>query len=245
VPRYFFGIRTGLGTVFFSLCFSLFRIPQEFDMRTKMILGAAAAALFVSGCANMSDTQRRTATGAGIGALAGAVIGTATGGSTGTGAVIGAGVGALGTYIWSQNMEKQKREMEQATQGTGIGVTQTTDNQLKLDIPSDISFDTGRSDIKGNFAPVLDRFAASLRDNQNTDLRIVGHTDNTGSDAVNNPLSVERAVSTRNYLTARGVSGARIHVEGQGAYQPIASNASPAGRAQNRRVEIFVGERAR
>lgn len=214
-------------------------------MRTKMILGVAATALFISGCANMNDTQRRTATGAGIGALAGAVIGTATGGSTGTGAVLGAAVGGIGTYIWSQNMEKQKREMEQATQGTGINVSQTADNQLKLDIPSDISFDTGRSDVKGNFAPILDRFASSLRDNQNTAVRIVGHTDNTGSDAVNNPLSVERAVSTRNYLTMHGVSGQRIQVDGQGSYQPIASNATPAGRAQNRRVEIFVGEQQR
>ena len=192
-------------------------------MRKHLILGTALTALFISGCANMSDTQRRTATGAGVGALAGAVISSATGGSAGTGAVIGAGVGALGTYVWSQNM----------------------DNQLKLDIPSDISFDVGRSDVKGNFAPVLDRFAASLRANQSTDVRIVGHTDNTGSDAINNPLSVDRANSTRNYLTARGVSGARIQTEGQGSYQPIASNNTAEGRSRNRRVEIFVGERPR
>ena len=214
-------------------------------MRKHLILGTAITALFISGCANMSDTQRRTATGAGVGALAGAVISSATGGSAGTGAVIGAGVGALGTYVWSQNMERQKREMEQATQGTGVSVSQTQDNQLKLDIPSDISFDVGRSDIKGNFAPVLDRFAASLRANQSTDVRIVGHTDNTGSDAINNPLSVDRANSTRNYLTARGVSGARIQTQGQGSYQPIASNNTAEGRSRNRRVEIFVGERPR
>ena len=216
-------------------------------MRKHLVLGAAAAALLIAGCAdmNMTDTQRRTATGAGVGALAGAVLSSATGGKAGTGAIAGAAVGGLGTYIWSQNMEKQKREMQQATQGTGIGVTQTADNQLKLDIPSDISFDTGRSDIKGNFAPVLDRFAASLRDNQNTDLRIVGHTDNTGSDAINNPLSVDRANSTRNYLTSRGVSGSRIQVEGHGSYQPIASNNTADGRSRNRRVEIFVGERPR
>ncbi|MDD2712791.1 MAG: OmpA family protein [Simplicispira sp.] len=218
-------------------------------MRKQIILASAMTAFFISGCAdmnmNMSDTQRRTATGAGVGALAGAVLSSATGGKAGTGALAGAAVGGLGTYIWSQNMERQKREMEQATQGTGVGVSQTADNQLKLDIPSDISFDTGRSDIKGNFAPVLDRFAAGLRDNQNTDVRIVGHTDNTGSDAVNNPLSVERANSTRNYLTARGVSGTRIRVEGQGSYQPIASNATADGRSRNRRVEIFVGERPR
>lgn len=215
-------------------------------MRTHIqLLGAAAAIVLVTGCANMDDTQRRTATGAGIGALAGAVIGSATGGNAGTGAVVGAGVGALGTYIWSQNMERQKREMEQATQGTGIAVTQTADNQLKLNIPSDISFAVGRSDIQPNFAPVLDQFAAGLRNNPNTDVRIVGHTDSTGSDAINNPLSVDRATSTRNYLTMRGVSGQRIQVEGQGSYQPIASNSTPAGRAQNRRVEIFVGEQQR
>ncbi len=212
-------------------------------LRSHLILGTALSALLLNGCVTMTDTQRRTATGAGVGALAGAVIGSATGGKAGTGAVIGAGVGALGTYIWSQNMERQKREMEQATQGTGIAVTQTADNMLKLNIPSDISFDVGRSNIKGNFASVLDRFAASLRANQSTDVRIVGHTDNTGSDAVNNPLSWERANSTRNYLTARGVNGARIQTEGQGSYQPIASNASADGRARNRRVEIFVGER--
>jgi outer membrane protein OmpA-like peptidoglycan-associated protein len=216
-------------------------------MQKQLILSAVTLALLVTGCAdtNMSDTQRRTATGAGVGAVVGAVLSTATGGKAGTGAVVGAGVGALGTYIWSQNMEKQKREMEQATQGTGVSVSQTADNQLKLDIPSDISFDTGSSAIKGNFAPVLDRFASSLRDNQNSDVRIVGHTDNTGTDAINNPLSVDRATNTRNYLTARGISGSRIQVEGQGAYQPVASNATAEGRSRNRRVEIFVGERPR
>ena len=216
-------------------------------MQKPLVFGIATLALLISGCAdmNMSDTQRRTATGAGVGALVGAVLSSATGGKAGTGAVVGAGAGALGTYIWSQNMEKQKREMEQATQGTGIGVSQTADNQLKLDIPSDISFDTSRSDIKGNFAQVLDRFAVGLRDNPNSDLRIVGHTDNTGSDAINNPLSVERATSTRSYLTSRGVSSSRVQVEGRGSYQPIASNDTVDGRSRNRRVEILVGERPR
>ena len=214
-------------------------------MRKHLILGTALTALFISGCANMSDTQRRTATGAGVGALAGAVISSATGGSAGTGAVIGAGVGALGTYVWSQNMERQKREMEQATQGTGVSVSQTQDNQLKLDIPSDISFAVGRSDIQGNFAPVLDRFAEGLRNNPNTDVRIIGHTDNTGSDAVNNPLSLDRAASTRNYLTGRGIDGRRISIEGMGERQPIATNETADGRSRNRRVEIYVGERPR
>lgn len=214
-------------------------------MRKYLITGVAAVVILATGCAEMSDTQRRTATGAGVGALAGAVLSSATGGRAGTGAVVGAGVGALGTYIWSQNMERQKREMEQATQGTGIAVTQTQDNQLKLDIPSDISFAVGRSDIQSNFAPVLDRFAEGLRNNPNTDVRIIGHTDNTGSDAVNNPLSLDRAASTRNYLTGRGIDGRRISIEGMGERQPIATNDSAQGRSRNRRVEIYVGERPR
>ena len=214
-------------------------------MRKHILLGVSAVIVLATGCASMDDTQRRTATGAGIGALAGAVIGSATGGSAGTGAVVGAGVGALGTYIWSQNMERQKRDMERATQGTGIAVTQTADNQLMLNIPSDISFAVGRSDIQPNFAPVLDQFAEGLRNNPYTDVRIVGHTDSTGSDAINNPLSMDRAASTRNYLTARGVDGRRIAIDGMGERHPIATNDIAEGRARNRRVEIFVGERPR
>ena len=218
-------------------------------MRKQMAVTAAlASALLITGCANtggLSDTTRRTATGAGVGALGGAAIGAIAGGHAGSGALIGAGVGALGSYIWSKNLEKQKAEMEAATQGTGVGVTQTADNQLKLDIPSDISFDTGRSDIKGNFAPILDRFADGLRNNPNAEVRIIGHTDSTGSDAINDPLSLQRAESTRNYLTSRGVNGARIQVQGMGSRQPVASNSTAEGRSRNRRVEIFVGERAR
>ncbi|ADV01940.1 OmpA family protein [Alicycliphilus denitrificans] len=212
-------------------------------MRKPLLIGTVAVVMLATGCADMSETQRRTAIGAGAGALGGAAIGAMTGGRAGTGAVIGAGVGALGTYIWSQHMEKQKQEMQAATQGTGVTVTQTADNQLKLDIPSDISFATNRSDIQPSFRPILDRFAEGLRNNPNAEVRIIGHTDSTGNDAINDPLSLDRATSTRNYLTARGVSGARIHVDGRGSREPIASNDTAEGRARNRRVEIFMGER--
>ncbi|WP_295854325.1 OmpA family protein [uncultured Xylophilus sp.] len=216
-------------------------------MKKLILAGSAAAVLLVTGCAdmNMSDTQRRTAIGAGAGALGGAAIGAATGNNAGAGAVIGAGVGALGTYIWSQRMERQKQEMEAATRGTGIGVSQTSDNQLKLDIPSDISFDTGRANVKSNFAPILDRFAAGLQNNPGATVRIVGHTDSTGSDAINDPLSMDRAAATRDYLAMRGVDSRRIAIEGRGSRQPIASNDTADGRARNRRVEIFVGEQGR
>jgi outer membrane protein OmpA-like peptidoglycan-associated protein len=106
-----------------------------------------------------------------------------------------------------------------------------------------VSFDVGRANIKSNFAPVLDQFANGLRNNPNAEVRIIGHTDNTGSDAINNPLSVERATSTRDYLVARGVNAGAFRIEGRGSHEPVADNNSDAGRAQNRRVEIYVGER--
>ena len=209
----------------------------------KFVLATTAAAIVLSGCAGMSDTQRNTGIGAGVGALAGAAIGSATGGRAGTGAAVGALAGAAGGYLWSQRMENQKRQMEAATQGTGVAVTQTPNNELKLAIPSDVSFDVGRANIKPNFAPVLDQFASGLRNNPNAEVRIIGHTDSTGSDAINNPLSVDRAASTRDYLVARGVPAGSIRTEGRGAREPIADNNTYAGRAQNRRVEIYVGER--
>ena len=209
-------------------------------MRKHILLGVSAVVILATGCASMDDTQRRTATGAGVGALAGAVIGSATGGNAGTGAVLGAGVGALGTYIWSQNMERQKREMEQATRGTGIAVSQTADNQLMLNIPSDISFAVGRSDIQPNFAPVLDQFAMGLRNNPYSDVRIVGHTDALGNDAYNDALSQRRAQSVVNFLTENKIAKNRLFARGEGERQPIATNDTDEGRAENRRVEFVV-----
>lgn len=211
----------------------------------KTLVALTVGALVATGCANMTETQKRTTIGTGVGAAAGAALGSAVGGSGGatrSGALIGAAVGGIGTYIWSQKMEEQKRAMEQATAGTGVDVVQTADNQLKLEIPSDISFDVGRADIKPNFRPVLDRFAQTLNANPTTTVRIIGHTDSTGSDAVNDPLSVNRAASARNYLTDRGVASSRIQIDGRGSHEPLAENDSEAGRAKNRRVEIFVGE---
>ena len=187
----------------------------------------------------MSPTARNTAIGAGVGGVAGAAIG-----HDAKGAAIGAGLGALGGYVWSQHMEQKKQAMQRATVGTGVAVTQTPDNQLKLNIPSDISFDTGRADIKSNLRPILDQFASGLSSQPNTEVRIIGHTDNTGSDAINDPLSQRRADAARDYLAARGVDPRRILTAGRGEHEPVADNSTDAGRARNRRVEIFLGERA-
>ncbi|WP_370660493.1 OmpA family protein [Massilia soli] len=213
----------------------------------KSIIAATVFALVASGCADMSATQRGTATGAGVGAGLGAILGGTTGGGGGSraakGAVIGGAAGALIGNIWSNRMEKQKQAMEQATQGTGVQVTQTSDNRLKLEIPADVSFDTGRYDIKSNFRPVLERFAQTLNENPGATVTIIGHTDSVGGESINQPLSVNRAASTRSYLAQRGVSPNRITIEGRGEREPIASNDDANGRARNRRVEIYVAER--
>jgi len=210
------------------------------------IIAASIAALSLSGCANMTETQKGTAKGAGIGAAGGAVLGGVAGKGKGAaiGAAVGAGVGALAGNVWSKRMEEQKRQMESATAGTGVEVSQTTDNRLKLDIPSDISFDTNSAQIKSNFRPVLDKFATSLANNPATNVTIVGHTDSSGTDAINEPLSLRRATSTRDYLVRSGIDTSRFTVAGRGSREPIVANDTPANRAQNRRVEIFVAEPA-
>lgn len=214
------------------------RSPRPRVAATIVLAGAIALA----GCETMDERQRGTAQGAAIGAVAGAVIGKATGGKAGTGAVAGAAVGAIAGNLWSKRMQDKQRAMEQATQGTGIEVARTEDNQLKVNVPSDISFAVGRADLQPGLRPVLDQFAQGL--DATTVVRIVGHTDSTGSDAINDPLSLERARTVSNYLQDRGVPASRLEIAGRGSREPAADNTTPEGRAQNRRVEIFLREPA-
>ncbi len=218
-------------------------------MNTTCSFVLIAGAVLVAGCANMTETQKGTATGAGIGAVAGAAVGAATAGGhrgrrAATGAAVGGAVGALGGYIWSKKMEEQRQKMETASQGTGIGVSQTQDNRLKLNIPADAGFDTNRADIKPALRTTLDKYAGTLNEHKVTSIQIVGHTDSTGSDAINNPLSISRAQATRDYLAGRGVAAARIAIDGRGEREPVASNDNESGRAQNRRVEIYIAQAA-
>jgi outer membrane protein OmpA-like peptidoglycan-associated protein len=203
-----------------------------------------AIALVLNGCESMSPREKGTAVGAGVGAVAGAAVGSATGGKAGTGAAIGGVLGAVAGNLWSKRQEDRRIAMEQATQGTGVDVSRTADNQLKVNIPSDVSFDTGSATIKPQMRAVLDPFAASLKDDPKAQLTIVGHTDSTGSEAVNHPLSVQRAQSVRDYLSSRGVVATRVLTEGRGEREPVSDNTTDAGRAKNRRVEILLREPA-
>ena len=206
--------------------------------------GVAAAALLMAGCADMSARQQGTAQGAGIGAVAGAVLGAVTGGKAGTGAVIGGALGAVAGNVWSKRQEDRRVALEQATRGTGVEVSRTADNQLKLNIPNDVSFDVNSATIRPAMRGVLDPFAAALRDDPNARVMIVGHTDNTGPDSVNNPLSHERARSVYDYLSSRGVSASHMQTAGRGEREPVADNTTESGRARNRRVEIYLREPA-
>lgn len=210
--------------------------------RKNFALIVLAGAMALTGCETMTETQRNTAIGVGVGALAGAAVAKSTGGKAGKGALIGAAVVGTGTYLWSANMERQRKELEAATRGTGVSVSRTSDNQLLMAIPSDISFNSNSASINSKFHPVLNSFVDSLRRNPQTEVVIVGHTDSTGSDSINDPLSLNRANAARNYIFSKGVQGPRIQAEGRGSREPIATNSTAAGRAQNRRIEIYIAQ---
>lgn len=217
---------------------------QEQILKRLVMGGVTAAAVLMVGCADMSARQQGTAQGAGIGVLAGAVLSSVTGGNAGTGAVIGGAVGAVAGNIWSKRQEDRRIALEQATRGTGVEVSRTADNQLKLNIPNDISFDLSSAAIRPAMRGVLDPFASQLRDDPNARVSIIGHTDSSGSEAINDPLSVARARSVRDYLVTRGVASAHVQTAGRGEREPIADNATEQGRARNRRVEIYLREPA-
>lgn len=204
----------------------------------RITLAAITAA--AAGCANLSDRQNTTLKGAAIGAASGAVLSSATGGRAGTGALVGGAVGALAGNLWSRRLEEKQAAMQASAAGTGISVERTNDNQLRLNVPSDISFAVNSSELMPGLRPVLDQFAADF-DGQML-VRVIGHTDSTGSDAINLPLSVQRAQSVRDYLASRGVPAARILIDGVGSSRPVADNTTEVGRARNRRVEILLSD---
>lgn len=205
-------------------------------------LAALSLACVLAACSSMSERQQDTTKGAAIGAVAGGVLGAATKNNVGQSAVAGGVLGAVAGNLWSRHMEEKRAALAKASAGTGIEVGRTANNQLKLDVPSDFSFDVGRADIKPRMRPVLDEIARNL--DPSVHITVVGHTDNTGSDAVNEPLSRQRAQAVRDYLDTHGVTAARVAIEGRGSREPVAENGSDAGRARNRRVEIYLAEKA-
>lgn len=195
--------------------------------------------LILSSC-GASNKVKGGGIGAGAGAGVGAGVGAIVGG--GKGAAWGAGIGAVlgGTAgaIIGNKMDKQKAELE-AIEGAQVESVNEGE-AIKVTFESGILFATNSSTLNAPSRSSLDKFSTSLQNNPDTEVKIYGHTDSTGSDAINNPLSEKRAEAVYNYLLTKGVSGNRIDSQGFGSSQPIADNSTVAGRSQNRRVEVFI-----
>ncbi|MDO6459085.1 OmpA family protein [Granulosicoccaceae sp. 1_MG-2023] len=210
-------------------------------MKQSSIIAAVAAAAVLAGCA-ADDPNRQSKSGAAIGAIAGAVLGHQIEGDKGryVGAAIGAITGAaVGTY-----MDDQQRELEEqlaAEQAANeIEMQRIDEETLQLSLNSGVTFDFNSDTVKPEFYSSLNKVANVLSKYQSTAVHVIGHTDSVGSESYNQDLSERRAGSVGSYLSAHGVSSQRLLLEGRGESEPRASNATEAGRAQNRRVEIYL-----
>ena len=205
--------------------------------RTPIATGVLALSLLV-GCANLDGSANQPVSGAVIGGLTGAAAGQIIGGDT-RGTVIGGVVGAAIGGAIGARMAAQERELRQSLAGTGAAIT-NTGSDLRVILPESVTFRTGSSVVDAGFRPALRNVADSLRRHPNSSIRVVGHTDNVGSAMLNNQLSQDRALAVARVLIENGINGNRIVVAGRGFYEPIASNNTAAGRAENRRVEIVI-----
>lgn len=217
-------------------------------MRALVISTLVGAGLVLSGCQTMSGQGNDIGGVSYDKAALGTLIGAATGygvskginnGSSSQnnraiaiGAILG---GASGLYL--DNKEKKLREQ---MAGTGVDVGRNPDGSVQLIMPGSITFDTNKSNIKPNFYGTLNKVAQTLAEDNKSAILVTGYTDNTGNDSINIPLSQARAQSVKNYLASQGVSSSRIDAQGLGSSNPIASNATAAGKEQNRRVEISI-----
>lgn len=203
--------------------------------------GALSALILTSACTTDPVTGQQTISRGGKGALAGGVGGALLGGLIGgnTGALIGAGVGSIAGGGIGSYMDKQERELRQATQGTDIEVQREGD-EIKLTFPDTITFDFNSAVVKPEMRGQLQEVAKVLNSYPSTVIGVFGHTDNVGSSAANQTLSERRAESVAGSLESFGVARARMQPRGFGYTQPVASNDTPEGRAQNRRVEIRI-----
>lgn len=213
--------------------------------RKAMTLAAAAALLAACSTDPFTGEQKvsNTAIGAGTGALlgtaAGLIIGQNTSANTRKAMLIGAGVGALTGGGVGLYMDNQEAKLRKRLEGSGVSVTRAG-NDIILNMPSNITFDTDQSAIKPRFYDTLNSVAIVLNEFNRTLVDVTGHTDSTGSASHNQQLSERRAASVAEYLVAQGNNPKRFQVIGMGQNEPVASNSSPEGRAQNRRVEIRI-----
>jgi outer membrane protein OmpA-like peptidoglycan-associated protein len=211
------------------------------------IIALSAATFLLAACSTdpytgeqkVSNTALGAGTGALLGTAAGAIIGGTTGIKTRKAMLIGAGVGALAGGGVGVYMDNQEAKLRERLQDTGVSVTRNGDSII-LNMPSNITFATDQSDIKPRFYETLNSVAIVLKEFNQTLVDVNGHTDSDGSADYNDELSQRRASSVAQYLISQRLDGQRFEVQGLGESQPIASNDTPSGKAQNRRVEIEI-----
>lgn len=221
---------------------ALFDLIKNFEeLFMKKFIYCCLIAGLLSACATDPYTGEKkiskTTIGTGIGTVAGAGIGAMVGGKKG--ALIGAGVGAVGGLGTGAYMDTQAKKLRQELVNTGVQVVKTKE-KIVLIMPGNITFDTGKATIQNGFEPVLNAVAKVIKEYDNTMVSVTGYTDSMGSATTNSTLSLRRANAVSNYLRLQGVSSDRLITDGMGEENPIASNNTAGGRAQNRRVEITL-----
>lgn len=199
-------------------------------------IALAAAAMLGSGCNSLTKTQKGAAIGAGAGGTIGALIGKKAG-NTALGAIIGGALGGTAGAFIGRNMDRQAAEIKNTVPGATV---ERAGEGIIVKFDSGILFDIDKTALKPAAKTNIDQLSASLKNNPQTNILIVGHTDNTGTAAHNMDLSVRRAESVKAYAVAAGVSPSRLSVQGKGDTEPIADNTTVDGRTQNRRVEIVI-----
>lgn len=199
-----------------------------------------SSSLLFSSCGTWTNTAKGTAIGVGGGAAVGAGIG-ALAGNTALGTAIGAALGGTAGALIGKKMDKQKKELEATLPEETTIETINEGEALRVTFDSGILFATNSSTLSDASRSALRKLAESLNQNPDTDIKIVGHTDNTGNVDYNQTLSEKRAKSVFDYLMVdQGVSSKRMEFEGKGIHEPIADNSTVEGRALNRRVEIII-----
>jgi outer membrane protein OmpA-like peptidoglycan-associated protein len=207
---------------------------KDFKLLVVVVL---CMAVVLSGC-GASNTVKGTGIGVGAGGAVGAGVG-ALAGNTALGAIIGAAVGGAAGALIGKKMDKQKKAIEQSVPDATVE-TVNGGEALKITFDSGILFSTNSSTVSEASKSALRNFSATLKENPDTYIKIIGHTDNTGRVDYNQTLSEKRAQSVYDYLMYQGVNNTRMSYEGKGIHAPVASNDNAEGRSLNRRVEIMI-----